>query len=205
MKAASTGAVGPVRWAAVSWPIDGESVCGDVSVAVPTEDGALLAVIDGLGHGREAAEAATLAARTLEAEPSRPVDAGIVACHQALVRTRGAVMSVVRLHRAELTWTGVGNVEALLVHGPNRPPGRARLLLFGGVVGQAYRTLRVSSERLFRGDLLVLATDGLRSDFSDAVEATASPQRVVDVLMASCRTGRDDALALAARFDGALT
>jgi phosphoserine phosphatase RsbX len=204
MKTSRSGTVGAIRWAAVSWPLDGQPVSGDLHVVVEAEDGVLLAVVDGLGHGPEAAEAAQAAVRTLEADPSRPIDAAIRACHQALARTRGAVMSIVRTRAHDLSWAGVGNVEAIVVHGPNRPPGRSRLLLFGGVVGQSFRPPRVSSTPLFRGDLLVLATDGLDEDFADAIEPTGAPERVAEVLVSRRRTGRDDALALAARFDGAL-
>lgn len=203
VKTLSHGTLGALRWAVVSTALDGQPVSGDLHVVAPTDDGALLAVIDGLGHGPEAAEAAQLAAGTLEALPSRPADEAIVACHRALRRTRGAVMSVVRIHPAALSWSGVGNVEGILVHGPNRPAGRSRLLLFGGVVGHSIHTPRVSTVPLVRGDLLVLATDGLRDDFADVIEVAASPQRVAESLMDRCRTGRDDALALAARFDGA--
>ncbi len=200
---ARTGSVGPVRWAVVSAALEGETESGDLHVVVPTDDGVLVAVIDGLGHGHEAAAAALDAARALESAPSRsPVEA-MLACHRALARGRGAVLSLARIHPDALTWVGVGNVEAVLVRGPHSPWPRGRLLLAGGVVGHSLPTLRPSGAPIARGDMLVLGTDGLSSDFTDHVDLALSPERVVECLMSRCRTGRDDALVLAARFDGA--
>jgi serine phosphatase RsbU (regulator of sigma subunit) len=42
-------------------PIEGETVCGDRHLVVPRDDGYLVGVLDGLGHGAEAAAAADAA------------------------------------------------------------------------------------------------------------------------------------------------
>ena len=45
--------------------LQGQSVSGDIHVVIPFNEGLLVAVIDGLGHGPEAAIASMAAAKTL--------------------------------------------------------------------------------------------------------------------------------------------
>ena len=205
MSTATAGSTGPLRWAAINRPLDGEPVSGDRCVVRLTEGVSWIAGIDGLGHGPEAAAAAAEAARVLETGTFASVVDALVSCHAALGRTRGAVMSIVRVSGAELSWVGVGNVETAIIRGPGAAAPRVRLLLYGGVVGHTLPTPRPSGTALRRGDLIVLATDGLSADVMDHIDTLASPQAVVDRLMTRCRTGRDDALAFAARYDGAVS
>lgn len=200
---AASGVSGPLRWSMINRALDGEPVSGDAHVVRSETAVTWLGVIDGLGHGPQAAAAAAEAVRVIESGTFADVVGALRACHAALARTRGAVMSIASITDDELTWVGVGNVEAIVVRGPSSSAARARLLLDGGVVGHSLPVLRASATRLWRGDLLVLVTDGLRVDALDHVDALASPRAVVDGLMARSRTGRDDALALAARYDGA--
>src|SRR5207302_625292 len=100
----------------------------------------LVAAIDGLGHGEGAAQASGLAVETLAREPSAPVDDQLRRCHERLKGTRGAVMSLARFDsdRSEMTWSGVGNVEGMLLRlDPTANRRRESLLVFGGVVGGA--------------------------------------------------------------------
>ena len=53
-----------------------------------------------------------------------------------------------------------------------------------------------------RGDLLVVATDGVRSDFADDLRPGA-PQVVADQVLARFGKTSDDALVLAARLGSA--
>ena len=71
----------------------GESECGDGHVVRSTPAGVLLAAIDGLGHGREAAAAAGNAARILEEHADEELPALVERCHEALVgRDRKSVV-----------------------------------------------------------------------------------------------------------------
>jgi len=60
-----------IEWSVASRARPGEAVSGDLHVVVPTRDGALLGVIDGLGHGEEATAAARMAAIVLEQQYGR--------------------------------------------------------------------------------------------------------------------------------------
>ena len=144
----------------------GERRSGDRAVLVAYEGGALVAAIDGLGHGGDAADAAAAAAEVLSAHPDEDPEHLIEACHEALARTRGAVMTLAwfDLESGRLSWTGVGNVEGRLVHagaGYGAPTEGA--LTRGGVVGYNLPSIRVTSAELAAGDVMVLATDGIDS------------------------------------------
>lgn len=199
------GVTGPLRWAAINRAKDGEILSGDRHIVRASGLGAILAVVDGLGHGTEAATAAAAAVRVVDAGAFTSLVQALDACHAALKPTRGAVIALVRVDGPTMSWLGVGNIEAMLVRGVGATTGRTRerLASVGGVVGHVLPTPRETTLPVHRGDLLVLTTDGLRSDAMDAVDPLASPEAVVGHLMTTCRTGRDDALAFAARLDGA--
>src|SRR5437773_2136869 len=102
----------PLEWGYATLAVPGQSESGDVHVVRLFQGGALLGVIDGLGHGREAAEAARIAATTLESRAQDPVARLIELCHEKLKGTRGVAMSLVSFDsaRSRITWLSVGNV-----------------------------------------------------------------------------------------------
>src|SRR5207247_8250778 len=172
---------------------------GDMYVARETPSGALLAVIDGLGHGPEAALAAEAAVEVLTARPQAPVGALVEDCHRALKRTRGAAITVVAVDASarRLDWIGVGNVEGRLLRASteDRQPAQS-LLLRAGVVGYRMPPVRVATESMEPGDLLVLASDGLDPAFGEAVYPQADLQEIADELLARHGKPIDDAMVL---------
>jgi len=200
--------------AAPNWPAElelgiaeralpGEVRSGDRAVLVAYEGGALVAAIDGLGHGKEAADAADVAAGVLTASPDEEPVRLLEACHAALARTRGVVMTLAwfDLVGASMSWTGVGNVEGRLVHpgaGPHSPTQGA--LTKGGVVGYNLPSIRVTGTELEDGDVMVLATDGIDSRFARAITAGGSAQRIADRILAAHGKASDDALVVVVRF-----
>jgi negative regulator of sigma-B (phosphoserine phosphatase) len=184
-------------------PLAGEWRSGDRAVLVAYEGGALVAAIDGLGHGTEAADAADAAAAVLaehpDAEPRQLIDA----CHAALARTRGAVMTLAWFDLVDesLSWTGVGNVEGRLVHanaGPRTPTEGA--LTKGGVVGYNLPSIRVTGTGLEDGDVMVLATDGIDSGFARAISAGGAAQEIADRILGDHGKDSDDALVVVVRY-----
>ena len=183
--------------------LPGERRSGDRAVLVAYEGGALVAAIDGLGHGGGAADAAAAAAEVLSAHPHDDPDQLIEACHRALARTRGAVMTLawLDLEAGRLSWTGVGNVEGRLVHaaaGPGAPTEGA--LTKGGVVGYNLPTIRVTSADLQPGDVMVLATDGIDSGFARAITAGGTAKAIAARILAEHGKDRDDALVVVVRY-----
>jgi serine/threonine protein phosphatase PrpC len=76
------------------------------------------------------------------------------------------------------------------------------LLVRSGVAGVSLPPVDVSSTALARGDMLVLATDGLRRALMDNVDRFARPQALAERLLADYRTEHDDALVVVARLMG---
>jgi negative regulator of sigma-B (phosphoserine phosphatase) len=194
-----------VEWAVASRPCDGEHVSGDAAVVVPAGDAVLFAVIDALGHGPRAAETAEAAVAVLRGFAGEDVAAAIEGCHDGLLGTRGAAVSAVRYSSSaqSLTWAGIGNVEALLVRGAGVSPRPTDALpLQAGVVGGGIPEVRVARLPVERGDVLLLATDGVDPRFADRPEASGPPQQLADRLLARHGRETDDALVLAARLLG---
>ncbi len=191
-----------LEWAAAGRALPGEEVSGDLAVHLALGDRDLVAVIDGLGHGPEAAVAATRACEVIEEHADLVLDELLTRMHRELRRTRGAVVSLATVERGgHMRWVGVGNVETHLV----RPDGlRLRLadsaMLYGGVVGYRLPALRVRHARMQVGDVLVMATDGIAPDFVDGLLATASLHHLVDTVLEQCAKPTDDALVAAARL-----
>jgi hypothetical protein len=194
-----------VRWGVAWRGAPGQDVCGDLAVALPLAKGMLLGAIDGLGHGVEAADAARRALETLKAGGDESVPALFKRCHDALLTTRGVVMSLATYLPGPgqpcLSWLGVGNVEGLLVRPQTEgPPKRESLLLRSGVVGFLIPALTATVVPVRPGDLLVLASDGIRNDFGAQVDPAAAPQAIADRILERCEKGWDDALVLVARL-----
>src|SRR4030088_2845955 len=91
----------------------GERVSGDLEVVhyYDSGGGALIAAIDGIGHGEQAAATARLAASPPPRHPQHDPAALLMRCHGALRGTRGVVLSIasINLRQAALSWLGIGN------------------------------------------------------------------------------------------------
>jgi negative regulator of sigma-B (phosphoserine phosphatase) len=204
---AEHGWLGPIEWAAKARPRPGENICGDRLLVVDVDGtGALFGVLDGLGHGAEAAEAANCGVDVLQTARTEPLGALVQRCHRALSGTRGAAMTLARIDfRADtLSWIGIGNVAADLV--AKHPAGvelRSSARLIGGIVG--YRVPEVLAPQqvpIRPGDLLVIATDGVVEDHLDDIDFSAPALVIADQILNSHAKDNDDALVLAARHRG---
>jgi negative regulator of sigma-B (phosphoserine phosphatase) len=183
----------------------GEGESGDLHMVCCNENGVLIAVIDGVGHGEEAAEVAKTAAALLRSSADEAVISLVERCHEKLRGTRGAVLSLAFISPEQnmMTWIGVGNVQGVLVRADTkRGNAQESLLLRAGVVGSKLPALQASVLPVSRGDAIVFATDGIQSDFSTTLSARENPQRAADRILSHFRSGNDDALVLVARLTG---
>ena len=196
-----------IDWAVAKRALPGQPVSGDMHLVHPHEHGVLLAVIDGLGHGPEATRAAETAVDALRRQPGDSVHALANRCHAALSQTREVVMTLVALNEADhtITWGGIGNVEALLFrHDSGGVASPESALLRGGTVGGSQLPAFYASViPINPGDLLILASDGIRPDFDQDVLVKSPPQRIADHILNKYFKGTDDALVLVVRFNGA--
>jgi hypothetical protein len=160
-----------------------------------------VAVIDGLGHGSAAAVAAQRAIESIRSSVSDPLEVIIRACHQALLGSRGAAISMARIDTGaeSLTWIGVGNVEGIVLNPVAFSPPfwqSDALVARGGVVGYDLPSLRPATLPFKPGSFLVFATDGVKPGFGAEMRAGQRAQDAADHILASCRRGTDDALVM---------
>jgi len=197
-----------IDWGAALRPLKGQRVSGDCYLVENHDDGFIVAAIDGLGHGPQAAAAARIAADVLRANARASAAQAVDLCHRELKHTRGVAMSVASFHKPlnSLYWLGVGNVEAALLRVDENATLRVESIpLRGGVVGYQLPPLRASRSSLRRKDVMIFATDGVRSGFTKGLSArslSAKPQELADRLLGEYDKGTDDSLVLVVRYLG---
>jgi negative regulator of sigma-B (phosphoserine phosphatase) len=196
---------GPVEWGVAARCRRGEAANGDAAVVTLLPDGVVVAGIDGLGHGIQAAHAARTAAEVVRASPSPDLAALVQRCHVALRGTRGAAISLAFLSAggSGMTWLGVGNVEGRVLSGdPRARRPKGSLALVSGVPGHVLPRVSTATLEVRPGDVLVFATDGVQAAFADSLDTSGSTQAISERIMADHGRLLDDALVLAVRYLG---
>ncbi|MFF8833044.1 SpoIIE family protein phosphatase [Streptomyces sp. NPDC015131] len=182
---------------AVRVPADGESACGD-SWGLDVRGGVRTAlVVDGLGHGAPAAEAAELAVRVFHRDPGLPLPGLLHAMNRALRRSRGAAVGLLRLSEGGVEHCSVGNVRALLL---DRDGARQRFGGQPGVVGWNMPEPRVQRVPAAPGTVAVLHSDGVDASWTGTPTPflTMLPAPLLAAaLVHTHRRSRDDATVLA--------
>lgn len=183
----------------VCLPAEGEVDSGDACTLVDTDDTRTAIVIDGLGHGTPAAEAAQTGLRAFRRVPDAPLPHILTTVHRALRRTRGAAVGLLRLSPGRGEFCGVGNVRALAI-GPDGV--HHRLTGRPGIVGmQLPATVPVPDLPLGPAACAVLHTDGINHRWSLAPSPFTlrlPPALLAASLAHEHRITRDDATVLAA-------
>ncbi|HKW41465.1 MAG TPA: SpoIIE family protein phosphatase [Gemmatimonadales bacterium] len=203
----STNAPALVDWGVATLALPGERESGDLHLVKAVARGVLVAVVDGLGHGSEAASAAQAAVAALDRHAEESLLALLGRCHRALHGSRGAVMSLASFDPGgrSLNWVGVGNVEGRLLHadGPHGPTRvRGSLVTRGGIVGSELPRVLPQTLPLDAGDTLIFATDGIKEGFAEGLSPDMTPQQLADHILTRYGKGTDDALVLVARSRG---
>jgi hypothetical protein len=192
-----------IEWNVAEEALPGQMQSGDRYVVKDLPSGVLVAVVDGIGHGVDAALPAELAVRALSGANVSSLISLLRCCQQQLQGTRGAVLSMALFSEADdtMTWLGVGNVEGVLIR--REPYGGARqesLLLRGGVVGAQLPSISASVLPVNYGDMLIFATDGIRGGFADNLNINASTQEIAHHIIEQHWRKFDDGLVLVARY-----
>jgi anti-sigma regulatory factor (Ser/Thr protein kinase) len=179
----------------------GEHACGDAWATRPTPDGISLIVVDGLGHGADAARTADQALAFYQRETSCAPGRLLELMHPALRHTRGAAVAVaeVDLEKGLVRYAGVGNIAAAIVS-----PGRSRSLVsVNGTVGHVMpRTAREFHEPFPDGATLVLTSDGISSRWDVSNQPALlgrHPALLAGSIYRDHARGRDDLTVLAVR------
>jgi phosphoserine phosphatase RsbX len=199
-------------WAVASRPIAGETLSGDVATVQMTSSRCVLAVIDGLGHGAQAAKAASAAAAVVEQNRAEPMEALVLLLHERLADSRGVAATVAEIDgtTGRMEWLGVGNVSGVVLRADETARPRTHgVFMHRGVLGYLLPSLHVPEPlQLAPGDLVIIATDGVRGDLTAGLRLDAPVQRLAESLLQAQATEDDDALVLVARYgpgDGTAT
>ncbi len=180
----------------------GERACGD-GWAARDRDGILdLMLVDGLGHGPRAEEAADQAIAGFAARRDDDPARLLSQLSADLAGTRGSVACLAQIEAADrrLRLAGIGNVSALVA---SRSGKLRRLISREGRLGGAVRTPPVETADLLPGDTLILHSDGLATlrvvrELPQLL--TRSCSLIAAVLMRDQNRGRDDACVVVARI-----
>lgn len=192
-----------IETAFANLPLPGQSESGDLCLIKRVGKGTLLAVVDGLGHGQEAASAAHAAVGAIDKYSRDPLIDLVRRSRDALVGLRGVVLGLAYLdpQAATMSWLGVGNIGGILLRADlgNRP-SRITMVPNAGFIGgdPAHPTAR--SVPLALGDTIILFSDGIKDGFAESLVLSNSPQEIADFIITRQVKGNDDALVLVARY-----
>jgi phosphoserine phosphatase RsbX len=174
-------------------PREGETASGDAALVRREGDYSLIAVIDALGHGPEAAKVADA---SIEEISGVGLDGGVAAImeaiHSRLRKTRGAAATLCLFHLEEIEICAVGNVAV------RSSKSDLPLMLTPGVLGTRLVGLRVFRAPLADGDRIVIFTDGVSAQLSMDELRGLDPGAACRALMRKHRNAYDDATVLVA-------
>lgn len=175
--------------------------CGDAVGFWELDGTTVLYVVDGLGHGPLAEVAAQAAVKSLKEQATKPFQTIFSDANVALRNTRGVAMGVARIDEASgiLTYAGIGNTQILY--------GKRTIKSFyssPGIVGGGYGHLHEEKHRLTNGDMVVMYTDGLKTNIKFGAYDHAyhvDPVRLAERILHDASRGTDDAGVLVYRYE----
>ena len=155
----------PLSFGAATRACRGMELNGDAYLVKRWNNSALVALIDGLGHGQQANIAAQAAREYIENHYNQPLEKIVQGADRACRATRGVVMALARfdwqLQPVRLSFISVGNIEARV----NGNPTIESFPAYRGVIG-LNASDPVAAEDPWHPDYtLVLHTDGLRTNW----------------------------------------
>jgi len=186
--------------AAISEPIRGEEECGDGWGRRSFADSVILMVVDGLGHGVLASEAAREAEQVLaRARTDSPLDI-LRDIHDALKKTRGAAVAVARIQQAKglIAFAGVGNISASIIS----PASSRSMASHNGTAGHLMPRVQEFTYPWNADNIVIMHSDGLGSRWD--LERypgiwSKHPSLIAAMLHRDFSRGRDDVTVLVAK------
>jgi anti-sigma regulatory factor (Ser/Thr protein kinase) len=185
----------------VSIAVKSEEVCGD-AWEVMERAGVLRAmVVDGLGHGPFAGEAAREALAVFRSQATAGPASTLKLVDQALTKTRGAAGAIVELCPAKghATAAGVGNISMRILNkGESKSFG-----CHNGTLGTGVPRIREIICPWVHGSILVMHSDGLKTHWNheDYPGSTQRPPGLVaGLLYRDFKRERDDVTVIVVRY-----
>jgi anti-sigma regulatory factor (Ser/Thr protein kinase) len=184
----------------VSIGVEHEEVCGDAWEVIETPGVLRAMVVDGLGHGLFAEQAAREAVAVFRSQATTSVVSTLKLVDQALTKTRGAAGAIVELCPAKghITAAGVGNISMrLLNNGESKSFG-----CDNGTLGTGVPRIREFTQPWMHGSVLVMHSDGVKAhwtldDYPGLVRR--HPGLVAGLLYRDFRRERDDVTVIVVR------
>jgi anti-sigma regulatory factor (Ser/Thr protein kinase) len=175
-------------------PFPGESVSGDAWCVACDGPRTSALLVDGLGHGVLAADAARAALAAFDAHPQLAPPDRLAEIHSGLRSTRGAAAVIAEVDRSRrlLRFAGIGNISAqIATEGASR-----HLVSHHGTAGHHAPRIQEFQYPWSAESSLILHTDGLGSrwtlkDYPGLMRR--HPGLIAGVLYRDLRRGRDDA------------
>jgi len=185
-----------VKRALTGW----EDECGDTGVVREIGDRCFLALIDALGHGKEAHETALLAEHYVSENCGRELVNVMQGLHLHLKGTRGAVaaLGVLNQRTGNLRYVGVGNITSK-IYGAQP----YHFVPQDGIVGYKMASPKEQQRQMHHGDILMLSSDGIREhfdiyDFPDLLSGSA--RQIATAVLDNLGKDNDDASCLVLRY-----
>lgn len=179
-----------------------EAVSGDTwHLAVDSRRISAL-VVDGLGHGEDAAVSAQAGAAAFAEYPFNAPDSLVADMHRSMQGTRGGAVAIAQfdLHNASLKFSGIGNIGARLIS----PAGSRGMASHPGIVGVQFRKTQTFDYPDSTGHMLIMFSDGLQSrwDLQDYPGLMFQhPGIIAAVLHRDFCRGRDDETILVVQLE----
>jgi anti-sigma regulatory factor (Ser/Thr protein kinase) len=146
-----------VRHGAISIPMHGEVSNGDAWHVTSDGEYTAVIVVDGLGHGLLAGEAAQAGVSAFLTNPYAPPKDIMLSAGAAMSKTRGGAAACALIRGTSLDYAGVGNISGALVS-----KGRSQgLVSHAGTLGMRARRSQQFVYQREPGMLLVMHSDGL--------------------------------------------
>jgi len=184
-----------IRYSVLSKPKSGERISGDACFFKHLPSVAVFSVIDALGHGFHAHEAAVQAISVLENSYHRTLYEIVERCHKKLRNTRGCAAAFGRIDFKTLKFQhiSVGNVETRVYS----TPAQLRPACTNGIIGTIIENIRVEEYPYNKGACIVMFSDGISGKFElDGAMLRKTPQEISDFIFSNYAKNHDDATVL---------
>lgn len=190
-----------VPYGALRLPMRHEEACGDAWHLHADGQAVAMTLIDGLGHGLQAADAAQAGVAAAAQRGTASAPDLINALHAGMCGSRGGAAAVARVDVASgaLEFAGIGNISATLCE----PTGSRGMASHPGIVGVQFRKAQPFHFHTTAGTLLLMHSDGLQArwslrDYPGLLHR--HPALIVAVLQRDFDRGRDDVGIIALRL-----
>ncbi|MFI4981184.1 MAG: SpoIIE family protein phosphatase [Nevskiales bacterium] len=160
-KAQAPQSADAVEIGVVCLPVPPETECGDAWQLARADGQVAAMLVDGLGHGVLAAEAAAQAVGAFAEKPFEMPSDVLGRIHRRMSSTRGGAVAVARrdAQGGELQYAAIGNIAGALVHN-----GESRgLFTHNGIVGGPTRPIKQLAYPCPAGSLLIMHSDGIKT------------------------------------------